>query len=388
MTPVHVLTNAAWLTPYGGIEECTFQDSAALVSRGNRVDLVYGSDGPQRADYEAAGVSVEGSVGFGFNPWRPLRELRTFVAAARLVKKLHPDLLWLNRSEHIIWARFVAWRAHIPIVCHLHQIPNFRNTRLLYSGVTHFVAVSEFIRQAWIARGVAPEKITVLPNAVPLDRYPFGGPGERTAARDELGLPQNVPIVLYYGRISAQKGVLTLARAWRELGMAPGEALLVLLGWPSPDSDPEIARALAALPPGSYRWFEGRSGIVPFLHAADLTVVPSWAEEAFGRVVIEALATGRPVIASEIGGIPEVLSGDMSRFLVPPRDPQALAAGIRSLLNWRLDDPHLGEACRAMVEEKYPYDVHIDRLEEVLRRYKRRPPSTVRARNCRSSPNR
>jgi glycosyltransferase involved in cell wall biosynthesis len=89
-------------------------------------------------------------------------------------------------------------------------------------------------------------------------------------------------------------------------------------------------------------------------------------EEAFGRVVIEALSTGRPVVASRVGGIPEILLGSMSRFLVPVGDSAQLAEGLRGVLLWRQREPELGRAARALVEERFPYDAHIARLEQIL----------------------
>lgn len=371
MNSMRIVTNASWLSPYGGIEECTLQDSAALVSRGHRIDVLYGVDGPDRDNYEAAGVHLTGPVRFAVNPWTPLRVIRNFHDAAGLAKQLQPEVLWLNRSEHIPWAQYVSRAARIPVVCHLHQVPNFQHSRPFFVGIDHFVAVSDYIAGTWIAAGIRPERITTIPNAVPMQQYPFGGLAERRSAREALGLPQDIPIVLCYGQLSAQKGIAVLARAWRELGIKPGEALLVLLGWHIPRPDREVMEALAALPANTYRLFPGQSGVVPFLHAADVVAMPTLLPEAFGRVVVESLASGRPVVASRIGAIPEVTAGFMSENLVPPGDVSALARRLRALLTWRQDSPDLGRDCRAVIEQNYHYQQHIEALERVLCRYRR-----------------
>jgi len=232
--------------------------------------------------------------------------------------------------------------------------------------VTQFVAVSEFIRDAWIARGIPPSRISVVHNAVSLEQYPFGGPEERLHIRRELDIPEDVPVVMYYGRVSALKGVLTLIEAWRQLGIASGEGLLLLVGWAPPEEHHDIVRALESLPSDSYRWVPGQENVVPYLHAADVVAVPSMVEEAFGRVVIEALSTGRPVVASRVGGIPEILMGPMSRFLVSAGDPTMLADRLRAVLRWRQREPDLGQAARMFAEEKFPYSAHIAQLEQVL----------------------
>jgi glycosyltransferase involved in cell wall biosynthesis len=71
-----------------------------------------------------------------------------------------------------------------------------------------------------------------------------------------------------------------------------------------------------------------QNGVIPFLHAADLIVAPSMLDEGFGRVVIEAMSTSRPVVASRVGAVPEILSGEMSRFLVDARDSVSLRERI------------------------------------------------------------
>jgi len=120
------------------------------------------------------------------------------------------------------------------------------------------------------------------------------------------------------------------------------------------------------------RWFPMQADVTPFLHAADLVVFPTWLEEGFGRVVIEGMATGRPVVASRIGAVPEILSGAMDRFLVEPRSSQALGEAIVSFIDWRVVTPGLGEECAQWVAAKYPYDRHVSALADTLARYSRR----------------
>jgi glycosyltransferase involved in cell wall biosynthesis len=180
---------------------------------------------------------------------------------------------------------------------------------------------------------------------------------ERAAARAALGLAPDVPIVLCYGQMSAPKGLLTLLEAWPQVG---GDALLVLL-----DSaalpDPAVEAVLLEVP--RVRRFPMASDVVPFLHAADVVVFPTHLPEAFGRVVLEGMATGRPVVASRVGAVPELLE---ERFLVEPRSSPELAARIGELLHWRAREPGLGEAGAAWVARRFPFAEHVERLEGVL----------------------
>src|SRR5208283_3415617 len=116
-------------------------------------------------------------------------------------------------------------------------------------------------------------------------------------ARRELGLPDAPLLVLYFGRIDPTKGVDVLTRALGRLDTAARPVELLVVG--SAFDDAWASDTLAASPVPAHR-LPMRTDVVTPLHAADVVVVPSVCEEAFGRTVIEALATGRPVIASHI----------------------------------------------------------------------------------------
>jgi glycosyltransferase involved in cell wall biosynthesis len=127
--------------------------------------------------------------------------------------------------------------------------------------------------------------------------------------------------------------------AWRKLGERSRGAILLLVDSMSDDSNATLPaaleRELLLLDPHSYRRFPITADVLRFLHACDMAVFPSLLQEAFGRVVIEGMATGRPVVASRVGAVPEILSGPMTRFLVEPSSPGQLADRLPSLLSWR-----------------------------------------------------
>lgn len=369
--PLRILTHSLFLGPTGGIELCTLQDSLALAARGHTLSLMFGTDGDFRSSYQEAGVDLEGPMAFDFDIHHP-SGLAKFVGPARWARSWAPDVLWLNRFEQIYWAQSVARWSRSPIVCQLHHVPNFHRTSLLSRGVSHFVAVSNFMREVWVEAGIHPDRISVVHNALPRHAYPRGGNSERTSARQRFGISDDVAVVLYYGRIIREKGVGTLLDAWAGLGLSGSNALLVLVGAPSPAEDPDFDRQLSSLDPAVVRRFPMQSDVVPFLHAADLVVFPTWFDEGFGRVTIEGMATGRPVIASDVGAVPEILSGPMQRFLVEPRNSNELGARILSLLEWRTTEPELGAACADWVDVQFPFEDHITALEEVLLKYRKR----------------
>jgi glycosyltransferase involved in cell wall biosynthesis len=114
------------------------------------------------------------------------------------------------------------------------------------------------------------------------------------------------------------------------------------------------------------RWAPPRPDVTPLLHAADVVALPAQWDEPFGRVLIEAMASGRPAVATRTGGVPEVLTGDFERFLVDRKDVGALAKALDGALDWRLTEPALGPACRAHVIENFTLGRVLDEVEKIL----------------------
>ena len=106
--------------------------------------------------------------------------------------------------------------------------------------------------------------------------------------------------------------------------------------------------------------------VLPMLHASDVLVLPSRWDEPFGRVVVEALATGRPAVAAAVGGIPEILRGEFSGLLFPRGDAGALAERLNALRDWRRDDPALAAHCADHVAENFSLAAYVTRIEDVF----------------------
>ncbi|WP_157887745.1 glycosyltransferase family 4 protein [Frondihabitans sp. PAMC 28766] len=360
---LRILTSTEFLEPVGGIELCLDEDTRALVADGHAVEILYARDGSMRRGFEAEGVRMTGPFSFLFRPNHALRDLARFVRAARAARRSHADVLWLNRPEYLVWGQVVARIARLPLVVHLHHAPNYNNLGLLSRRVARFVAVSDYMKQEWVDRGIPEDRVAVVPNAVPPDKYPFADLSDEAEAKIALGVDPGTRVALYLGRLVESKGVATLLDAWRGLGLAPSKAVLVLAG---SDADGPIAQLLSAMPEGSVRVLPVQSDVLPLLTAADVVVSPSIAPEGFGRVLVEAMSTGRPAIGTRQGGMVDVLTGEMAPMLVIPGDAEGLATRLSQLLDWHESDPLLGLRCRAFVETHFSYERHVDDLENVL----------------------
>lgn len=188
------------------------------------------------------------------------------------------------------------------------------------------VAVSRPLAERAIELGVSPERVDVVPNGI--DREAFR-PRARSEARRALGLPPDEKVVLYVGHLNEAKGAFDLLRAWQIFAQELCGARLVFVG---DGAGAPACRALAS-ELGVAAHFAGvqpHTSIPEWLTAADLLCLPSW-NEGMPNVVIEALACGRPVVATAVGGIPDIVTGNAG-MLVPPKDPRKLGEALVATL--------------------------------------------------------
>ena len=120
---------------------------------------------------------------------------------------------------------------------------------------------------------------------------------------------------------------------------------------------------LRSLATDSVEFLGARRDVVTPLHAADIIVIPSTWDEPFGRTVIEGLSTGRVVLASRVGGIPEILAGPLEPFLFERGDAPGLAAKIRTFRHWRDEDPGLATVCTERVQQGFTLKDMVDGVE-------------------------
>jgi glycosyltransferase involved in cell wall biosynthesis len=184
------------------------------------------------------------------------------------------------------------------------------------------VAVSRALADEVVAMGVERDRVAIVMNGVDGELF---RPRDRAAARAELGLPAG-PLAVYVGNLKPEKGVLDLGAAWQTVAREQPDATLVVVG--DGPLQGELVSMTEAL--GERVRLIARQPLerVPsFMAAADILVLPSHSEGT-PNVVLEALASGRRVVATSVGGVPDLITHDTLGELVPPRDPDALAAAI------------------------------------------------------------
>jgi glycosyltransferase involved in cell wall biosynthesis len=214
------------------------------------------------------------------------------------------------------------------------------------------LAVSDDLRRRFATlAGVPQERVEEVRNGVDLARF---RPGDRAGARARLGLPPHAPLVLGVGRLVAAKGFDLAAAAVARSGP---DVRLVLVG-----EGPARAAIERAAPPGRLHLLgaRGRDDVALAMQACDAFLLPSQ-REGWPNVVTEALACGLPVVATAVGGIPEILADPVAGELAAA-EPAALAAALHRQLA-------RGEQRQAIAAYagRYAWDAPIARLREILR---------------------
>ena len=356
------------MAPAGGTELNVFQVSRGLVQRGHAIDLIAARDGALAEEYRTFCRSVTRCPVFDFARSTALRDLVRMTPAVVATARKKPDVVYPNRFAEIVWAAAAGRLSRAPVVCHLHEIRHARPGSFPNDHVRRFIAVSEFLKGQWVEIGLNPDLIDVVHNGVSSDQYPPGGKEEQDLARARLGLPKEGFVALYFGRLDPEKGLDVLLDAWRRLGIGGGEGRLLLVGSPSThlrDGARYVEGLRANAPPGCI-WLPAQADVVVPLHAADVVVLPTICDEGFPRVIIEALATGRPVLASRIGGIPELLTGEFERFLLEPGDAGMIASALGSLVGWQQREPELAGRCSAHIRDHFSLDRLVEGVERSL----------------------
>lgn len=282
---------------------------------------------------------------------------------ARWLAAQRVDVLYL--TDHPTWSfRYFAYRlagvraiivhdrtsgarhsripALAPLKRLLHRFPGLAGDR--------FIGVSDFVAKRLVETNGTPRSRTIrVYNGIDLAR--FEGPrGNRL--HDLLGLEPETPVVFASGRAMPYKGFATLIEAAAMIEQSGGPKLHIAYAGDGPGL--ASLKALAAERELKRFHFLGKRDDVPsLLRSATIAVVPSAWEEAFGLTVAEAMAAGLPLIATKVGGIPELVDPGQTGLLVPPNDPEGLSRAIATLVGDREMQDRFSTQARKAARERF-----------------------------------
>ncbi len=233
--------------------------------------------------------------------------------------------------------------------------------RRLTPRMDHLIAVSSSIVRKIEDEARVGAPVTLIYNGIDLERYDHQLPC--CTLREEYDLPPEGPMVGVVARLEPEKGHPTLLEAWPSVLAEFPTASLLVIGEGSRREALEVQAAELGLA-GSVI-FTGRRDDVPAVtKALDVAVLPSY-REAQGLTILEAMALSRPVVASNVGGIPEMISDGVTGLLVPPHDAVALAAAIVRLLRDHPLADTLGRAGHDLVHERFCVQLMARAVESI-----------------------
>jgi glycosyltransferase involved in cell wall biosynthesis len=297
------------------------------------------------------------------------------IATATLAAHLadaRPDVV----HNHMFRAEIVGTKAVIALATAGHRRPWVVSTvhssrvrppedqeqlRRLTPSMDRLIVVSRAIDQKVVEEGRLGAERVLIYNGVDLERYGHQEPC--CTLREEYGMASYSPIVGVVGRLELEKGHPTLLEAWpMVLEQVPNAYLLIVGEGSRQDALHQIALGQGI---AHHVIFTGRRDDIPAITAAlDVAVLPSY-REAQGLTILEAMAMSRPVVASNVGGIPEMVEDGVTGLLVPPHNPSALAAALTRLLTDHPFADTLARAGHELVHDRFCVQMMVNAVQEL-----------------------
>jgi glycosyltransferase involved in cell wall biosynthesis len=269
------------------------------------------------------------------------------------------QIIHVNSYHPGNFGRLAAYLMGVPIIIdHWHGFLRFnRKRKIMCRFLSRFTDLSLAI--SWLVRdyvikecGLNPDSFQVLYNCLDYHRYQSGR--SKSQVRRELGLMLDLPVVGLVARLDHWgKGHRELFQAMALLrDRNPMQAIIIGGG----KREAEMEDLVTTLNLSQFVHFLGyRDDIPDLLAAMDIFALPSYSE-GVSLAMLEAMAAGLPVIVSHVGGLPEIVQSEETGILVPPKDPEALAAGLTRLLSDSAWAKSLGENARVYVEQNFSFE--------------------------------
>lgn len=368
--PQRRILHIAGGTAFGGIATVVAEATRAAREAGWTVDLV-ATDPQFRRSAAAAGAGII-DLDVAARPIRPLRDLRDLRRLTRFLREHRYDIIQTHTWKGSMLGRLAGRLARCPVVIvTAHGTPWSEASpalvvragalveRVAARWCSKIVTVSDFHRDWFIRLRIAPaEKFVTIRNALPNDHLQVTVP--RADMRSSLGIGQEDLVVLYAGRLIPEKGILDLVAASRTLITTRGRGTVVLIAGEGPAAE-EVQRSISRSGLEEHvRMLGFRSDMGNLLEAADLLVFPSHrAREGFPIALVEALAAGKPILASALGCNRELLEGGRGARLFEPGDISGLADALCELASAPGALRGMGVDARRLYLERYqPGSMH------------------------------
>ena len=351
----------------GGAENQLVAVANGLADRGWRVTVLsylsFSGDS-LRGEFCEPGVTV-----LTLNASSGLRKFTSPIGAVNVIRRQRPDALVGFMFHGMMTSRLP--RSLLGVRLRVSSVRSERDSHLrerllgLTDGMTDAVTVqSQRVADELCRRGVTTaSRVRVIPNSVKLDA--FAPDDSRDEVRGELGISKDEFLWLAAGRLSPAKDYPTMLNAFAELSRGrPGATLAIAGDGPLRSEVEALVRRLGIVERAKVL---GLRRDVPRLHQACDALVLSSAWEGMPVVVLEAMASRRPVVATSVASIPEMLEDGVSGLLVPPGEPGALAEAMAKLMDASPEDRQtMADKGLERVRTSYSEDVVLDQWEDLF----------------------
>jgi glycosyltransferase involved in cell wall biosynthesis len=351
----------------GGADQQILILARAMRARGHEVRIVALAPlGAMGQEAQREGIPTE-----SLELQRSLADLPRIIHLVRMLRAWRPDVLHSHMVHANLLARAVRPLARIPaLVSTIHSVNDGGRLRMaayrLTGGlVDRYTIISRVAAERYIAIGAVPAHLLeVVPNAVDTEHFRHRSEA-RAAVRTELGLG-NEFVWIAVGRFEEPKDYPTMITAFAQLTSRRPTSRLLLVGKGSLREQVERLVQAAGLT-SQVRFLGVRRDVPELMSAADGYVLSS-AWEGMPVVLLEAAAVGLPIVATRVGGVPEVVEHGSTGLLVPPRDPASLTRGMDAIEALDSDSrTTMGARGRALVEQRYGITTIMQIWERIYR---------------------
>ena len=309
----------------------------------------------------------------------PFNDIKAFISIFRILRKSKPDIVHTHTSKGGLIGRLAACMARVPIIIHtphghvfyghfgrsLSKI--FLHMEKLLGRITHHqIALTPEECNDYLSLRVShPSNTSVIHSGVDVHRFRKGAK-QRSRKRKELGIPPDSTVVGYVGWLIPIKGVTYLLSAIAKVAERYPKSLLVLVGKGDDKGEEEISLKEQVERAGledKVRFLGWRPDVDEIMGCFDIFVLPSL-NEGMGRVLVEAMAAGLPIVASRVGGIPDLVKDGKNGLLVPSADATALAKAISALLEDDETRKRMGEVGTKICRQ-YSIEAMVKKIDDL-----------------------
>ncbi len=375
-TPKLCIVTHTFLPHVGGIERVVYEQSKRLLKKKfelmvlthrNYTPSRYVYDGIEVRCYDALNVGFRLGIPYpipnitGYKPFLEAVKSNTLIhahghpylsslAAAKLAQRYNKPFVLTQHNT------FIEYNGFWDNVESLNDLAIGKQTLKLAKKI---IVISNATKNYVLRLGADPEKVEVIYNGVDMERFkPSAAKG--TQIRKKLGIPEDAVVAATVRRLVYKNGIDTLLDSAR-LTVKENPCLVYLVIGKGPDFEAvkaEVAR-LGIEKNFVLAGFVSDEDLAAYYNAADFFILPSKSGEGLPLVALEAMASGLPVVATDVGGIREVLQKGFGK-IVPPNKPSDLAEATLAFAEMKLADQH--QKLRQIMTEKYSWDVNVEKL--------------------------